>query len=104
MPPDLVSGGRPSSHSKKGMTWAGRCPPGWTKTARVGQDRSSDRSAQRRPEVIGGRCPAASRVRACSTGVGAEAGRINRPPGDLKRMLAATCHSMELASAEVGNG
>ena len=55
MPPDLVSGGRPSSHSKKGMTWAGRCPPGWTKTARVGQDRSSDRSAQRRPEVIGGR-------------------------------------------------
>jgi hypothetical protein len=29
---------------------------------------------------------------------------MNRPPGVLKRMPAAICHSMGVASAEVPNG
>jgi hypothetical protein len=104
IPPDRTSGGRPSSHAKKGMTRAGRWPLGWTRTARTGQDRNSPSSRQRKPEVIASRCPAASCVKACSTKTGAEAGRMNRPPGDLKRMLAVICHSIGVASAEVGNG
>src|SRR5690242_7436628 len=86
------------------MTWAGRAPPGWTRTARTGHDRNPARSVQRRPEVIAGRRPAASAVKACSTGPGAEGGRMNRPPGDLYRIPAAICHSMGVASAEVPYG
>ena len=32
------------------------------------------------------------------------AGITNRPPGDLNRMSAATCHSIGIASPDAGNG
>src|SRR6266851_9364005 len=62
---------------------------------------------------MGGICPAASRPKACpvrlgwlEAGVPTEpgAGIRNRPPGDLNRMPAATCHSIGIASPDEGNG
>ena len=60
IPPDRASGGRPRSHSKKGRTWDGRCPVGWTRTARTSHDRSWARNASRRAGVSAGIWPPAS--------------------------------------------
>ena len=66
-PPDRPRAPRPRSHSKNGMTRAGRAPASWTRTACTSQARNCARNADRRAGVSVGICPPASCAKARPT-------------------------------------